>query len=220
MNGHWTDCPVQVIDFEGSRASGIVEYGVASLSGGTILSTHTRICAPICAIPEAETRVHGLSRMETAGAAPFAEDMELFMSLRGSGTLSAHNAGFEKHLLKAQWPYPRLSPDFICPGAELADWGPWIDTLRLYEVIYPDLGDYGLSSLLDTFGLRERLYELAAVHCPEKRRRPHCALYDALGSALLLMHLGSLPGYEDLSLRWLVEHSSSGKDAAGQLEMF
>jgi DNA polymerase-3 subunit epsilon len=39
------------------------------------------------------------------------------------------------------------------------------------------------------FQEQHRLDEWAAVHCPETRRKYHCALYDALASALLIVRL-------------------------------
>lgn len=220
MSELWTETPIHVLDFEGSRATGVVEYGIATLLGGKVTQTHTRICAPRSGfIPQTETQVHGIGRAETAGAPPFATERSLFVDLRNCGPLCAHNAAFEKHLLKSIWPYPRSSPDFLRPGREIADWGPWADTLRLYERVYPDLPEYGLGALLDTFALTEELNALAAEHCPPSRSHYHCALYDALGSALLLLHMGREKGFEDMSLPWLLAHSGDQNNAA-QTELF
>jgi DNA polymerase-3 subunit epsilon len=145
--------------------------------------------------------------------------MERFFSMRESGPICAHNATFERHLLKAAWPYPRKAPDFARPGRSCADWGPMLDTLRLYEALYPTLANHSLGALVELFGLRGRLDALAAAHCPPERRTWHCALFDALGSALLLIHAGELPGFEGMSLEWLLEHSQSGGEAA-QGELF
>lgn len=220
MRQHWSETPIHVIDFEGSRATGVLEYGVATIHHGHITNAQTRICQPSGIIPEAETRVHGISTAETVGQKPFTDELGLFMDLRSSGPLCAHNATFERHLLKAVWPYPRHSPDFLNPGRSLADWGPWIDTLRLYELIFPMISDHSLGSLLKTFGLQEKLEQASVEFCPPERRRFHCALYDALGSALLLAHVGSLPGYEDLSLDWLLLHSLNRAENAEQRELF
>jgi DNA polymerase III epsilon subunit-like protein len=220
MPSHWTDTPIHVIDFEGSRASGVLEYGAVTIFRGGIVSTRTRLCAPLGAIPPEETRIHGIDADDTRGMAPFAAEQDFFMDLRLTGPLCAHNASFEKHLLKALWPYPRSSPDFLNPGRNVADWGPWIDTLRLYELVFPMLTEHGLGALLDAFGLKEQLEIIADDRCPSGRRRYHCALYDALGSAMLLTHLGRLPGYEDLPLEWLLIHSQPADDEAGQQELF
>jgi DNA polymerase III epsilon subunit-like protein len=220
MRNHWNDTPIHVIDFEGSRATGVLEYGVATLHHGTIASAKTRICSPIGKIPEAETRVHGIGHADTVGKMPFSDEREFFMDLRSSGPLCAHNASFEKHLLKAVWPYPRTSPDFINPGKNVTDWGPWVDTLRLYEIVFPTLADYSLGALLTTFGLAGRLDIMSIDFCPPSRRHFHCALYDALGSALLLEHLGRLPGYEELTLEWLMIHSQTSSENVEQTEIF
>jgi DNA polymerase-3 subunit epsilon len=220
MPGHWTDTPIHVIDFEGSRSTGVLEYGVVTLLRGAVIGARTRICAPIGVIPEAESRIHGICAADASGAAPFSQERDMFMDLRQSGPLCAHNASFEKHLLKAVWPYPRLSPDFLNPGRSVADWGPWLDTLRLYELVFPMLSGHGLGLLLDSFGLRAQLDMIAADHCPPSRSRFHCALYDALGSALLLTQLGRLPGYENLSLEWLLASSQPQEAEAGQQELF
>lgn len=220
MPAHWTDTPIHIIDFEGSRATGVLEYGVVTIHRGSIVNTHTRLCAPIAAIPEAETLIHGIGAEDTLGQAPFCAEHELFMDLRSTGPLCAHNASFENHLLKAVWPYPRTSPDFMNAGREVTNWGPWIDTLRLYELVFPMLSEHGLGALLDSFGLKDKLDMIADEHCPPTRRKYHCALYDALGSAMLLTHLGRLPGYENLSLEWLLVHSQPFDDDAGQRELF
>lgn len=221
MPAHWTDTPIHVIDFEGSLATGVLEYGAVTIHRGGIAATHTRLCAPRGTIPEMEARVHGIRNADAAGACPFRDEQDLFMDLRASGPLCAHNAGFEKHLIKDSWPYPRTSPDFLHPGRTRTDWGPFIDTLRLYELVFPTLPDHSLGALMDAFGLAPQLDAIAADHCPENRRHLHCALYDALGSAMLLTHMGRLPGYENLSLEWLLENSQSPDgDDPRQMDMF
>ena len=90
-------------------------------------------------------------------------------------------------------------------------WGPWIDTRRIYEMIYKSLETYRLSSLIDTFVLRERLVELSQLHCPPLRRKAHCALYDALASALLLMHLDEISDLNEATVEWLLEISASNR---------
>lgn len=105
----------------------------------------------------------------------------------------------------AEAPAPHGNP--VRP--QIADWGPWIDTRALYAAIYPDLKSHSLGELIRTFALTEPLAQLAAEHCPAPRRKAHCALYDALASALLLLHLGTEDGFEHLTLQWLLEHSAA-----------
>lgn len=99
---------------------------------------------------------------------------------------------------------------------QTAGWGPWIDTRALFAAAYSGLASYALGELIETFALGKDLEELAAVYCPPKRRKAHCALFDALASALLLQHLGAEEGFEQLSLEWLLEHSAASADALNQ----
>jgi hypothetical protein len=46
----WTEQPIFFVDFEGSRASGILEYGVATVVGGQITEARTRL------VPRRRTR--------------------------------------------------------------------------------------------------------------------------------------------------------------------
>jgi hypothetical protein len=116
----WVEQQIHFIDFEGSAASGILEYGVVTLRGGQIVETKTRLCrATGCVRPE-DADVHGLREADVSGCAPFTDDWEYFATLRERGPLAAHYAGVENALLKAVWPYPRTSPDFGRPGEQAA----------------------------------------------------------------------------------------------------
>jgi DNA polymerase-3 subunit epsilon len=192
----WTEHPIFFIDFEGSHASGILEYGVVTLLGGRVTSTLTRLCAPAGRVRPEDTKVHGLGEESVAGCAPFSADWELFAKNRERGPFAAHYAGAENALLKSVWPYPRSSPDFARPGAILAEWGPWIDSARIYAQLYPGLESGRLESLVAACGLQAELDALAAAHCPPGRIRYHAALYDALAGALLL---GSLSRHEKIA---------------------
>jgi DNA polymerase III epsilon subunit-like protein len=192
----WTEQPIFFIDFEGSHASGVLEYGVVTLLGGRVTSTQTRLCAPAGRVRAEDTLVHGLREESLAGCAPFSADWELFARTREKGPFAAHYAGAENALLKSVWPYPRSSPDFARPGATLAEWGPWIDSARIYAQLYPGLESGRLESLVAACGLQAELDALAGAHCPPGRVRYHAALYDALAGALLL---GSLSRHEQIA---------------------
>lgn len=203
----WRELPIHIIDFEGSRRSGIVEYGVVTLKGGAIAATHTRFCRPMGVIVSEETRLHGIRDTDTCAAAPFSEEWSFFCELRRTGPLGAHYASMEHGLLKAVWPYPMQCPDFLHPPRHVAQWGPWIDTCRLFEEVFPGLPAYKLHFLIDHFSLRHSLNRLAERHCPVQRRRVHAALYDALAAALLLKHLGRQERFQSMALDWLLTRS-------------
>jgi DNA polymerase-3 subunit epsilon len=214
----WFSTPVHVLDFEGSRPSGVVEYGVATLLGGKITAAHTRLCAPAGPVAAVECALHGISVADTAGAAPFAAAQTLFAELRQSGPFAAHHAPIERALLRRAWPVPPAAPDFAAPdpaaAPRVADWGPWLDTRRIYERLYPDLPSYQLTELVATFALAENLADLAGQHCPPRRRRPHCALFDALAAALLLARLAQESALANAPLAWLLAQSVPPDQAA------
>jgi DNA polymerase-3 subunit epsilon len=189
----WTEQPIFFVDFEGSRASGILEFGVVEVQRGAVVSARTRICRAMGRVRPEDTAVHGLSEAAVATHAPFAEEWNYFSSLRELGPLAAHYAGVENSLLKSVWPYPRSSPDFARPGKRVVDWGPWVDSARIYAQLYPQLDSGKLESLVSACSLQGELDAHAAAYCPSERRHYHAALYDALAGALLLASLARDP---------------------------
>ena len=222
----WKDIPIHIIDFEGSIASGILEYGIVTLGGGGIVSTQTRLCRAIGRVRDEDAAVHGLTAGLVALCEPFAcaEEFSRFAQLRETGPLGAHFAHVENSLLKSAWPYPRQSPDFARGGgATIVDWGPWVDTGRLYAEIFPRLESCQLESLVGAFGLQAELDAIAADHCPEGRRQYHAALYDALAAALLLVSLGQRAEFSEMTVPWLLQMSTGNarkRDELRQGEMF
>lgn len=219
----WVEQPIFFVDFEGSRASGVLEYGVVTLAGGRVMETQTRLCAPIGRVRPEDAAVHGLREDMLGDQMPFAEDWEIFASLRERGPLAAHYAGVENALLKSAWPYPRNSPDFARPGERVIDWGPWVDTARIYAQLFPQLDSGRLESLVAACGLQAELDAAATVHCPAARCRYHAALYDALAGALLLAALAKDPQIARLTTMQLLALSTldgAKRDALQQRELF
>lgn len=219
----WTEQPIFFIDFEGSRASGVLEYGIAEVRAGCIGETHTRLCAATGRVRPEDAAVHGLTAQSVASHPPFGDDWELFASLRERGPLAAHYAGVENALLKSVWPYPRNSPDFARPGERVIDWGPWIDSARLYAQLYPELGSGRLEALVAACGLQADVDALAATRCPPARRHYHAALYDAIAGAVLLGSLAREPRLAGLSTMQLLALSTldpDKRDSLRQGELF
>ena len=219
----WTELPIHFIDFEGNATSGIIEFGVVTLRNGQIIETRTRLCSASGRISAEDAAMHGLREPELGKAAPFNVDWEYFARLRETGPLAAHFAHVENHLLKTVWAYPRSAPDFARPGKTATEWGPWIDTGRLYPQFFPSLGDGKLEELVAAGRLQTELDALAAAHCPAGRRQYHAALYDALGGALLLRAFLQRPEFATATIPWLLQMSTldGGKrDALQQGELF
>lgn len=214
----WADTPIHFIDFEGSAASGILEYGVVTLAGGGIAATHTRLCRATGRVAAEDTQVHGLSADGLASQDYFAAEWERFAGLRATGPLAAHFAPAENSLLRKVWPYPRESPDFARPGRTATEWGPWIDTGRLYEQCFPQIGSYRLEDLVKRHGLQPELEVAARPYCPAERRRYHAALYDALAGALLLRALLQRPELATATIPWLLQMSTADADKRGAMQ--
>jgi DNA polymerase III epsilon subunit-like protein len=219
----WTDQPIFFVDFEGNRISGILEYGVVTLLRGEIVETQTRLCCAAGEVRSTDTAVHGLTAVAVAAERPFADEWEYFAGLRERGPLAAHYAGVENGLLKSVWPYPRSSPDFARPGECIVEWGPWIDTARLYAQLFPKFDSGRLESLVAECGLQLELDRLAARHAPVTRCRYHAALYDALAGAVLLRALARDPqiaGMTTMQLLALSTLDPQKRDALQQRELF
>lgn len=207
MDPHWDDLPIHVIDFEGGPHCGIVEFGVVTLKGCQLVETATRLCRPKAAISRKEIATHGITNEAVTGLAPFAQEWDRFAELRETGPLAAHFASAENSMIKAVFPYARLSDAWIHPGRKVAEWGPWIDTGHLYRNYGDDLPSFKLADLVMHWELQRELDELAEKHCPADRRRYHCALYDALASALLLLQYCCELNEERCLLRHLITES-------------
>lgn len=215
---HWNDTPLFFVDFEGSRLSGVLEFGVVTLRDGEIAETRGRLCHPTGRITEEDAAVHGLRPERLAGEPPFSDEWEYFAGLRARGLLAAHYASAENSLIKSVWPYPRTGPDFAHPGRSATEWGPWVDTARLFEQLVPGVMSLRLETLIVRQGLQARLDELAARHCPPGRRDYHSALYDALGGAVLLQWLLQLPELAGATIPWLLQMSTLDTEKRAALQ--
>lgn len=185
----WTEVPLHVLDFEGSRRTGVVEWGVVTLLGGQLVELRTERCASLAPLALSETRCHGLVAADLVGRRPFSAYWSEFQNLRQSGILVSHHAGVEATLLADTWPHPAAVPAVAELASSQADWGPWVDTLVLARRYQPGLGDYSLGALITRLGIEPQLTVEAVRLCPAERAQPHCAGYDALAAALLLSKL-------------------------------
>ena len=68
-------------------------------------------------------------------------------------------------------------------------WGPWIDTLKIYKVLYPNLENYTLSYLKSVFSLEGSVKELSSRLCKRTAVKQHESMYDCIVTYLLLHRL-------------------------------
>ncbi|MCH6258891.1 hypothetical protein MLD52_20205 [Puniceicoccaceae bacterium K14] len=223
MGKNWDQNPIYVIDFEGSVRSGIVEYGIVALLGCQIEGVETRICQPTGRIVPSELETHGISLGDSLDTAPFSDEWERFASIREKGPLVAHYASAENSMLKSVFAYPRVSKNWVRPGESIADWGPWLDTWSLYKTIATEGDSLNLQTLVRKNRLQDELDEIAQTLCPEGRQSYHCALYDALASALLLIAFCQDIKGGQIDFQQLAILSKSGyeqRKSASQSELF
>ncbi|MBP3358672.1 MAG: 3'-5' exonuclease, partial [Opitutales bacterium] len=137
--------PIYAIDFEGSRKIGVVEYGVAKIVGGEIVSAETSLCAPKMKIPQRDADFFGIDNDEASKFPPFSESVKRFQAMRKDGIFLAHNAIVEDGLLRDAMPSPAIVPNFV-DANNTSTWSPWIDSCVLLKRLYPTLETAKLSS--------------------------------------------------------------------------
>ena len=203
---------IHVLDFEGTSRTGVVEFGLVTLTAGSIKSTRTELCSPLAFLRDFDIDAHGLNNEVLKGFKPFSAYFEFFNNLRKTGLFGAHYSPADETLLRRTWAYPSASPDFIS-GRQVVNWGPWIDTCQLYKLIYPDLKNYKLNELIKLFNQKEQLEKIAEINCPKNRKNYHCGLYDAIASAVLLLRLLEVFNLKTFPFAWLVRNSQSLKNS-------
>jgi len=212
--------PIFVIDFEGSKELGVVEYGIVELYAGEIISCKTGFCTPrklpssreAMALEISEIKLSDLDSMER-----FENLIPEFKAMRNRGLFAAHNAAFEDAMMRSYIPSPCEVPDFVSSNKTVYTWGIWLDSFQFVRNIYPSLKSAKLSDAIMALGFLEKLESLAEKHCPDTRRKWHCALFDALASALLFTEICSQDGFEGVTLPWIAKYSGNPESTQDSL---
>lgn len=181
--------PVFVVDFEGTTRSGVVEYGVVKTENGAIVEAWSAFCQPSGRVAADEFRTHRLSESFLKSREPFHAAYGDFSEMRSLGVLAAHHHSTEDRLLRHHWPIPPAVHDPLRPGSFCHRWGPYVDTLSLAQSCWPNLPAFDLKTVTQDLGLEDELRRRAAEASPPGRRDWHCALFDALASALILLRV-------------------------------
>ncbi|MCO5999796.1 3'-5' exonuclease [Actinoallomurus rhizosphaericola] len=172
----WTDAPLVALDLEGTGAQDrederILEIAVIPITGGrpSLPDAYTTLLNPGRRIQRHPWISPGLTNATLADAPPLA-DVEPELARRLNGQLIiGHNVGVDWRLLHRCCPTVRPSG--------------LIDTLRLARHLYPGDKRKSLTALLEHHALTEQ------VTCSAPNSQPHRALWDTLGTALLLSTL-------------------------------
>lgn len=207
--------PIFALDFEGAIACGIVEFGVAEIRNWEIVSLKTSLCAPRQKVAPKTMDMCDFSANELKRAPKFESFANDFIQMRKAGLFAAHNKGAESSMLNSYFPNPSAFTDFT-NNTPTFSWSPFIDTLVLVKKIFPMLKSGALSDVIKSFGLLDKLNNDAKRLCPPTRQKWHCAPYDALACAEIIIALSKLNGFENLSVKWLAQNSTNDN----QLSLF
>lgn len=181
--------PIHVIDFEGNRRYGILEYALVTLRNGVIDTLSNARCE-VATAPQGRNFREHVKFHEDANLQPFSTYLPLFFNARKNGIFCAHSSRVEDALLKMYCPSPGevpYFPDSLKPQTTFS-WGPWIDTYRLYRDKYHIASGYKLENLIHLFSLEKEVESAAKHYLDSTLQQFHRAPYDALSTAILLQH--------------------------------
>ena len=102
----------------------------------------------------------------------------------------SHQSNVEKNFIRMELPYS--------PFDDMGRWGPWLDTKIVYRKLYPNLPNYDLKSLIETFIGLDGLTRKEAKSTAVKRNLFHNALFDAIACMELVNRLSdklNLPNF-------------------------
>jgi len=145
-----------------------IQVGVAILRDGAIVEPFGSYVQSDRPVAWSARKVHGIADADLVGAPTL---MALWPELRarlGGRWIVSHGAGTEKRFLRA------------FPGH---GFGPWVDTLTLFQASVPEVDSHSLSALAAACGCEEECLALRSDF------RWHDALCDALASLVLLRWL-------------------------------
>ena len=166
-----------VLDFETTGLSPtndkIIEIGAVKLCDGTITDSFNTLVNPKRSIPQAATRVNGITDQMVKNA-PYIENVlpELLRFI-GDKVIVAHNASFDMKFL--------LVNAYDC-GFEVNN--PVIDTLSLCRRLYPDIANHKLGTV--------------ANHLCISMNEAHRSLCDVTATASILLKCIDLLNKRDL----------------------
>jgi len=167
------DIAFAAIDFESAgvargQTDVPIQVGIAAMRDGVITEPFGSYLHADRPVAWSARKVHGITDDDLVGAPPLvALWPELRTRLAGRWVVS-HGAGTEKRFLRA------------FPGH---GFGPWVDTLTLFQAALPEVDSHSLSALAAACGCEEECLALRSGF------RWHDALCDALASLVLLRWL-------------------------------
>tara|TARA_B100000035_G_scaffold73449_2_gene60688 strand:- start:5284 stop:5781 length:498 start_codon:yes stop_codon:yes gene_type:complete len=102
------------------------------------------------------------------------------LPLNSFSYIAAHNSYIERNLIKKYFPY-----QFDKETKQLIK-NKWLDTLKVYRILYPNLEKYDLKSLIKTFITDADLKKVVDERCTNHKKQYHNSLFDAICVYLLV----------------------------------
>jgi len=155
---------ILTLDFEGSINNGIREIGAILSNDTQIINFHDF---------DIEDEIDCKNMLQSI----ISSDVDFIIS---------HNIQTEKNLLKMYLPFPPKKNRF----GEF-EWGPWLDTRKVYSFLYPNIKNYELTNLTELFIKNESVL-LTEKYCKVRKAKQHHALFDAICVFLLYKRVYNL----------------------------
>ena len=160
-----------VVDVEGNGATPpeIIELAMVEVAGLRLTGRQRHyLVRPEHPIDPRVTAIHGLTDDDVADAPSMEDIADDLLAILDHASIIGHNVRVEVEIIKRQ----------------VADWKPGaaIDTIRLTKDLRPGLASYSLENLGVVFGVAEQAGAISG-------RSQHSALYDAVLTALVFLHL-------------------------------
>ena len=155
---------ILTLDFEGSINNGRREIGAILSNDTQIINFHDF---------DIEDEIDCKNMLQSI----ISSDVDFIIS---------HNIQTEKNLLKMYLPFPPKKNRF----GEF-EWGPWLDTRKVYSFLYPNIKNYELTNLTELFIKNESVL-LTEKYCKVRKAKQHHALFDAICAFLLYKRVYNL----------------------------
>jgi len=97
----------------------------------------------------------------------------------------AHNVPVEKNMVNKHTPYRNN----LNRNESTTNWGPWLDTLKVYKSLYPSINNYALNNLRKNFIDAYKIEVLANKYCKRTQKKIHHSMFDSIITFLLLERL-------------------------------
>ena len=140
---------ILTLDFEGSINNGIREIGAILSNDTQIINFHDF---------DIEDEIDCKNMLQSI----ISSDVDFIIS---------HNIQTEKNLLKMYLPFPPKKNKF-----GQFEWGPWLDTRKVYSFLYPNIKNYELTNLTELFIKNESVL-LTEKYCKVRKAKQHHALF-------------------------------------------